>query len=431
MQRKERTEMLNKILTAVLSLVLAIALWLYVVTVVSPGSENTYTDIPVVLQSEGILQERGLMITTEESPSVDLRLSGNRSDLNKLNKANIVVTVDVSKITDPGEHQLGYDVNFPGDVANNAITVESRNPDYVTLTIQRKITKPVPVMVSFLGTVGEKHLADKENYELDNREVLVTGPQSVIDQITMARIEVNLDGRTESIVEEAQSYVLCDKEGQPIDVHTVTTNLAEIKISMRIQMMKKIPVKLTVNPGAGATEETCNIKKEPELLVISGSEAALKDLNEINLGTVDLGSILEDTTMKFPVVLPEGVHNETGVQEVTVTLQFPDLRKKTINISNITAINVPEGMEAEIITKALELEFRGPKALIDQLTEDAVTATVDFAQGQEGTVTMHVSVTLAEDFSEVGVLGNYSVSATLRIQETTPAEERKEDGSNG
>ena len=40
--------MRNKILSGLLSLVIAFGLWLYVITYVSPGSEETYYNIPVV-----------------------------------------------------------------------------------------------------------------------------------------------------------------------------------------------------------------------------------------------------------------------------------------------------------------------------------------------------------------------------------------------
>ena len=53
----------NKILTALLSLAIAIGLWFYVVTVVKPESTNTYYNIPVVLEGENILlNNRNLMI---------------------------------------------------------------------------------------------------------------------------------------------------------------------------------------------------------------------------------------------------------------------------------------------------------------------------------------------------------------------------------
>ena len=53
--------MKRKILSFLLSLAIAFGLWLYVVTVVSPGSEKEYYNIPVVLEGETVLQERGLI----------------------------------------------------------------------------------------------------------------------------------------------------------------------------------------------------------------------------------------------------------------------------------------------------------------------------------------------------------------------------------
>ena len=55
--------MKNKFLSLLLAFAVAFGLWLYVITVVSPESEKTYYDIPVVLQNKEILAQRGLMIT--------------------------------------------------------------------------------------------------------------------------------------------------------------------------------------------------------------------------------------------------------------------------------------------------------------------------------------------------------------------------------
>ena len=78
--------MKNKILSMLLSVILAFALWYYVITVVSPGSTDTFYDIPVVLVGETALEERGLMVTSVGNTTVDLTLSGNRSELNQLTK---------------------------------------------------------------------------------------------------------------------------------------------------------------------------------------------------------------------------------------------------------------------------------------------------------------------------------------------------------
>ena len=90
--------MKKKILMALLSLVLSFALWLYVITVVSPGSDDTFYDIPVIFTSETTLTERELIITDVLTEDVTLKLEGNRSDLVLLDRSNIEVIADLSRI---------------------------------------------------------------------------------------------------------------------------------------------------------------------------------------------------------------------------------------------------------------------------------------------------------------------------------------------
>ena len=74
----------NKIVSLLLSVLVAFGLWAYVITFVSSDMEGTFYDIPVSLQGEALLAERGLMITTQEKPTVTLTLYGNRRELNQL-----------------------------------------------------------------------------------------------------------------------------------------------------------------------------------------------------------------------------------------------------------------------------------------------------------------------------------------------------------
>ena len=147
--------MKNKVLGVLLSLIIAFGLWLYVVTVVSPGSDATYYNIPVTLQNENILKERGLMITSEY-PSVNLRLEGNRTDLSKLNSGNITVLANVAGILAPGTHFLDYSESYPGDIAGNSVAVLNKDPELIVLKVEKRITKPVPVVIQYEGVL-HKH----------------------------------------------------------------------------------------------------------------------------------------------------------------------------------------------------------------------------------------------------------------------------------
>lgn len=407
--------MKRNILTALLSLAIAVGLWLYVVTVVSPNADNTYNGVSVVLQGESILEERGLMITTKKMPTVSLRLEGNRSELQKLNSSNISVTVDVSKITEPGEHKLAVssnNVRLPGDVSSNGITVASRNPDYIKLQIKQRTSKAVPVSVQYNGSVPEGFMADKENCALDYKEIQVTGPADVVKKIATARIDMDLTDKNET-VSESLPFTLCDAKGNPVNVELITTDVGVVSVTLRVLQVKQVELTLNVVDGGGATAQTSTIEMDTTSIQVSGSEALLQNLDKIELGTINLGEYMEDTTLVFPIAVPEGVSNETGINEVIVKVSFASLGTKTLDVTNITAVNVPEGKKVEIITKSLEITFRGPKALIETLESDHVSVNVDFTDAQDGTSTMRATVVLGDEYAQIGAVGMYAVSATL------------------
>ena len=407
--------MKNKILSIVLSAVVAFGLWLYVVTVVSPGSEATYYNVPVVLQNENVLQERGLMITSD-LPTVNLDLSGNRTDLNKLDSKNINILVNVASIEAAGTHQLNYSVAYPGTVNGNDITRTGQSTNVVTLTVEKRITKNVDVVAEYIGSVPEGFIADKENAVLDYQTVEVSGPESVVEKIAQARIQVDLTDKNVTVAGQ-YIYDLCDAEGNPVDVQRVTTNVEAVNLTVKVKRVKELTLAVETAYGGGATENNSTVTISHKSIYVSGSDALLEDLDVLKLGTVNLGEILEDTTLTFPITLPEGVTNESGITEVTVEVKFADLKVKTLNISNIQAVHIPEGMEVDMITQTLEITVRGPSLLIDAITEKDITVTVDFTNAQAGTATMRAQVEFGSNFTDAGTVGSYVVSATLKDQE--------------
>ena len=106
--------MKNKILYLLLSVVIAFGLWGYVITTVSPEWEETYYDIPVALKNEKVLHENGLMLNEKETPTVTLRLKGNRSDLINLNKSDITLVADLAKIYESGQQSVSYSISSLG-----------------------------------------------------------------------------------------------------------------------------------------------------------------------------------------------------------------------------------------------------------------------------------------------------------------------------
>lgn len=406
--------MKSKIGALLLSFAIAFGLWFYVITVVSPESEDTFHDIPIVLNGESILNDRGLMILSGKNQTVDLKLEGYRSDLANLNKANIILLADLSQITTAGEHKLSYDISY-SIAQSGPLTVLEQTEKLITVVVAEQAKKEIPVEVVYSGAVPENYIAHKQSVALDHTTVTVSGPKDVVSKIDRARVNVDLNGQTATI-SGAYEYTLCDSWGVPVmDLRNVTTNLSEVRVTLRIQKTKLVPLVLDVIYGGGVTENTSRIEMDLESVQVAGSEAALDGLNEIVLGTVDLSDILESTVLTYPIVLPEGVVNVTNVSEVHVSVSFPDLEIREYKVNNLVALNLPSGLEAQWLTTSVTVRLRGETDVLKKLTAEDISVVVDFLGAEIG-AQIYAATILVDTDVVVGAIGNYEVYVSVQIR---------------
>lgn len=400
----------KKLVYLLLSVVMAFALWLYVITVVSPESEATFENVPVVMKNQEQLAGKELMLIMDEEPTVTLKLVGNRIDLARLNKSNITVMADLSRIAVPGEYELTYDVSYPAEVGG-AIGLESKKPSTLKVNVERRIVdKPVEIEIVENGNVDADCIV--QDQLMSTQEVLISGPKSVVDKITVARIEVDMEGRDNTFTEQYK-YTLCDAEGNPVDAKLVETNVAAIELTTVVQRIKEIPLRLIVEDGGGATWETSNIVIEPESIKVVGSEEDLADLDSLLLGTINLAEYEADATEEFVINLPAGVKDLGGNETAKVTIQFPDLKIVELTVTNLSATNIPEGMKADILSQSVTVKLRGPVEKMSNITADDVKIVVDLT-GKSGNVNAEAQVVITnEEFASAGALGTYSVTVSL------------------
>ena len=405
----------RKISSAILSLVIAVGLWRYVVNNVSKEDDITFNNIPVVREGESILNEQNLMITELSTETVSLHLAGSRDDLNKIDSSNTSVKINLSNIKEPGEKiPLTYTPSYPATVANTAFEVVNKSPSVIFVSVDYRRTFEIPVVVKWTGTRSENYLYDTENFTLDYSTVTITGPASVADQIDHAQILIDLTDRSESFSESFR-YTLCDAEGNPVNAKQITTSVEEILLSVQILQIREIDLVADVTYGGGATAANTKITLSPEVIRVSGGAAVLEELGDtytvcaINLADIEKSS----NELKYTITLPEGVTNQTGVSEVVVTVRFTGLKTRDLVVDKIEMINVPEGMTAEIINANLTVRVRGPEEEIAALTEKDISAVVDLSAAEAGTATYKALIKISDKFPNVGAMKTSSVSATV------------------
>lgn len=412
----------NKLLKILLSAALAFSLWLYVITVVSPGSEKTYYDIPVVLQNENVLAERDLIITSYDS-SVTLQLEGNRIDLNAMNEGNINILANVAGIMAPGVHKVSYTENFPGNIASNAIITKNKSPDMLTVKVENLVTKTVPVEYAATGSLPENYHPEAPVYSVNGQpitQIEVSGPESLINKISYAMIYVDFTDRTDSISADME-YTLCDENSQRVELDPtlISTNVPTIHMDMKIHRYVELPLAVELISGGGATEKNCTVTITPvDKLTVSGEDRILKNMDAIVIGSVDLAQLKENTTMKLPLTMPEGVTNRTeGYEEVEVKLELKGLQTKTLQVTQFRTTNKPQNMTIEGIPNTMSVELRGPSELIEKIKPTDITVVVDLKNAQAGVNPIQVKLEFAQGFEAVGLLSDREIIVTMKAQQ--------------
>ncbi len=412
--------MKNKILSALLSLVAAFGLWLYVITVVSPDSEASF-DVTVEVDNEKALHEKGMMLNPDQKLTVHLKLSGNRSDLINLTDENITVKVDASKILEynPNQQvQLNYSIAYPGNVPNNAITVVSRNPDYIELDIWPYSENTVPLEATYVGEQEEGFFISGAVF--GSPQLHISGPKEMVDRVAVAKVEIDLTGVKESISQE-MTFHYYDEEGKIVDGEYIVSeelgSKQQVKVDLVVQRGKEIPVTVQLIPGGGATEKDCVVQISHETIWVSGSEENLANLTQIELEPINLSAISGSAELERRVILPTNVNNITGVSKVTVKVAINGLSTKKLSVNKILPLNAGN-FNATIITKNLEVVFRGPEELIDDLTAEDVTAYADFNKLSINEVPL--TFKLSNRFEGVvGAIGTHKVQVTINANGQT------------
>ena len=421
---KNKSIFSNKLVKILISVVVSFILWLYVITVVSPGSEIVIYNIPVQLYGESVLNSNELMLAEDYHFTVDLRLAGNRIDLNQLNNANIKLSADLTNIVEAAENQpLSIRVDSFGDLPSSAISVLKKSVDEVLVTVvpRREIT--LTIQEEYADTRTPENF-DKRTPTFDHSQITVYGPAELIDQVKKAVVNIDLTGRTETFT-VTQKVELWDENNTPVvsDRIGIVDNVDQVTATVPVVMYKELPLWIETQDGGGATGDHVQIdyfytvgqeEKTIDAVGVWGPKSELENLQYIKLDTIDLAQVDGTEVRQYDLNIPAGMELSNAYGQITAKITVKDLAVATLQVTNIQTINPPEGVTVTLRTDIMSVVIRGPQSLLQQVTPEDITIVVDLSNAQEGTATYNATVQIVDNFSDiVGAVGNYPVTVNI------------------
>lgn len=402
----------NKIISILLSLVIAVCLWIYVVSTVTPDDNQWIYNIPVTFVNEdGLFSDRNLTLAGGRDTTVSLRFNGSRQDLLKLNNTNVIITVDLSQVTGPGTWNLSYDFELPETVTSSGISVVGRSKTSVEVKVDKLSAKEIVVEAVFEGDVASGYVS--EPIKLEYETIEIRGPKELVDSVDYAQVVLKRTNLSKS-VSEVLDYTLMDAEDEPVESDEIKCSVDQIGVEMPVLMVKDVALTVTLIAGGGATEDHAVCTVEPSTISVKGDPTELEALNSINVGTIDLASVQKTESKNFDIVIPNGMTNLTGETAAKVTVELKNLKTRTFQVTNIECTNKPAEYSVTLGTSFLQVQIRGLAEEVNEMAASNIRAVADLSAISSATGSYLVPVEIYVDgFADVGAMGTYSVLVTI------------------
>ena len=131
--RERRAKMRSKKVLMLISLLVAIALWMFVMGNVDPQISERVSGVSVEMEGTDTLEDQDLTATVNKPKVVNITIEGKRSQVIKAKKKGIKAYIDVSTC-DYGKNEAEIYVRIPDGVSG--LTVEDISSETAVFTVR-------------------------------------------------------------------------------------------------------------------------------------------------------------------------------------------------------------------------------------------------------------------------------------------------------
>lgn len=378
-----RKKLLKNLGLKLASLALAFVLWFLVVQIEDPQDSKTFTNVPVKLVNTEIFEQQGKVYEVlEDTDMVRVTVYAPKSIVGQIDASDIVAEADVSKLTDINTIAIKYYVE------NTEVDIVEGNREVVRLNVEDKRSKWVRLVSNTVGEVAEGYIIT--NTSLDQTNIEITGPESVVSQVEYAAVDMGVTGATTSISANIDIQ-LYDSEDNEVAQNNIKKNVNYAYMTVEVLATKKVPVEVKYK---GEPEEgymaTGVAESNITTVTLAGKPATLEGINVITIPeermdiTGVTGNLVDVVNLKE--YLPDSIKfaDKEFYGKVTATVYVEPIITKELQIpaANITFVNEPEEYTAEMPAEvvAYPLSVSGLTRYITPVQQNSITGYVDVAK---------------------------------------------------
>lgn len=417
----------NNLVLKISSLAVAFLVWIIVVNVSNPIVTRNIS-VPLNVVNANIITDAGKTYSLMGANSVTVSYEVRSRDQSRISASDFNASIDLGDMYDiTGAVPIAVEVVNNKDLIIGAV---ASKPSIVRVSIEDLQRKEFTLTTKITGTPSDGFSVGE--VKLDKTNVVVTGPVSVIGQISQIGVEIdvsgldsNESGRAELKYFDANgnAFVISDsrvsKSFDNVGYSLVMLNGRTLALNFDVGGSAAQGYKFT---GAESTTKSIQVRGQPEVLEGLDSITVPASALSVEGATGDV-----NLTVDIKNFLPANV-TAVGDTKVNVTLKVEALDKKslTLTVNDLNIVGAKPGVATNIVPEKITVVVSGLSANLESVTNADLKATLDVSEMNVGSNTGSLKFEPATGLSvdsytpfEV-IIGNH----TSEKNETTTAAEQ-------
>ena len=398
----------SKYFTMILSFLMAVAIWIVVVTFFSTDARTTIKDVPIDIDYNSSYLNLDLEIIDQNIENVDVTVVGPRNIVGSLTKDDIIVYPNINSVKMAGKYELSLNAVKKSSIMEYQI--ESLSDYQVSVRFDHLAEKTFKIDTDISSlTIPDDLMVDKITITPDN--VVVKGPEGTVNKISKVVATVEHQELSQTAVLPAVLKIY-DENDVELEATHISFDVEEFNITVPVLKEITVPVLIDyTNVPAGFDTSLFNVALSQKEITLAVPSRSADSINQFVVGYIDLSTLETDSPYVFDISLPSGYKNIKQVSQISATINGEKLGSKSVTVKEIKVINSGE-QKVEVLTEAINhVEIVGDKTVVEKLEADKVIAQLDMtkvalAQGQQ---TVEVDVIIPST-DEAFVRGTYYVT---------------------
>nr|WP_317361842.1 CdaR family protein [uncultured Blautia sp.] len=405
-----KKSLMNKSTLKILSLLIAILIWVVVKNVQDPMLVKVITRIPVTIVNESYLASNlEVPLLIEGQDTVNVKVKGRESVVKELKREDFTAIADMTQIIsmETTPRMVPVKVSCEG-LLDSDISV---TPGNIQVDIEEQTSVEKIIAVNTGDTIPDK------NYEVgvlkaNPEKVTISGPESIVNKIDRVVALVDVSGQKETKIELDSELKIYDKNQDELSEKQLSyLDLKEIrnnKIKVTAEFWKaqnKISLKAESSGSPKYGYQVSEIKLVPDTISIAGTDEALQKLAEAGNSLEIPGSMIDvsgkssdfDVNIDLTELLPENTKLARDLNSsVIVTVKILPYNSQDFELpaTQIQTENIPEDMDLVFGQEKITVRLKGKDEDLKNLKPETVQMKINLKDYKEGEYTVPVTVTL-------------------------------------